>query len=71
MTAREWVSISGWILIGALCLAAALSERWWMRKVEHRAYWLGRRDADNWWIGIEGEVAKYRRLMWIEESKKS
>ena len=63
MTTQNVVVIIG-VLISLGLLACA-----WFRDRGYKAgvsdgYEQGRKDADNWWIGIEAEIDQSRQALW-------
>lgn len=54
----------------ALCVAINVAFYVHDRRAKRKGYQMGRRDADNWWIGVEEDVAAERRKLWMEESRK-
>lgn len=55
------------VLAIALCfvvLTCAYFEHHGYKKGVEDGYEQGRRDADNWWLGCEGEIDQARQEMW-------
>lgn len=54
-----WWTIGGFVV--AVWVAVFVMES------HKRGYRQGRRDADNWWIGLEDQTARERKRLWMEE----
>ena len=64
----------GVILIVAVYTVLLLAVRSSACKAGHRegyksGYTQGRKDADNWWVGVESEVDQARVKIWREEAQ--
>ena len=66
-----WVSLSLSALI--VLVLSHLAFGWWryVKGVEQgtdQGYIKGRKDADNWWLGVESEADQARVKIWREEA---